>query len=104
MAGYVYLLRCADGSTYCGSTRDLDGRVWEHNQGLGAAYTRRAGRRPVELIWFWEFDGIAEAFHWEKQIQGWSRPKRELLIEGGLEAVRHWSVNERKRRAEAAES
>ncbi|MEL5992240.1 GIY-YIG nuclease family protein [Microbacterium phosphatis] len=92
MSGHVYLLRCADGST-----RDLDGRVWQHNQGLGSAYTRRRGRRPVVLIWSWEFESVAEAFHWEKQIQGWSRRKRELLVEGGLDAVKGWSARERRR-------
>ena len=40
---------------------------------------------------------MAEAFHWEKQIQGWSRRKRELLVEGGLDAVKDWSARERRR-------
>ena len=52
--------------------------MWEHNQGLGAAYTRR--RRPVSLVWSAEFENVGEAFFWKKRIQNWSRAKREALI------------------------
>ena len=77
---FVYLLRCRDDSFYVGSTFDLDRRVTEHNEGLGAAYTRR--RRPVQLVWTAEVVRIEDAFRIEKQIQGWSRAKRQALIDG----------------------
>ena len=76
----MYILQCADGSYYVGSTWNLEKRLWEHNQGLGAKYTAR--RLPVELVYAQEFDSIAEAYQREKQVQGWSRSKREALIEG----------------------
>jgi predicted GIY-YIG superfamily endonuclease len=80
---YAYLLRCADGSYYAGSTTHLDIRLAQHNSDRdGAAYTRR--RRPVVLAWSAEFESIAEAYSWEKRLQGWSRAKREALIEGRL--------------------
>ncbi len=44
---FVYLMRCADGSLYCGVTTDLARRLAEHNAGTGARYTR--ARRPVAL-------------------------------------------------------
>ncbi|GAB6175244.1 hypothetical protein JCM16814_01350 [Desulfobaculum senezii] len=44
---YVYLLRCADNSLYCGVTTDIHRRLNEHNSGKGARYTR--GRGPVRL-------------------------------------------------------
>ncbi|MDZ5621982.1 GIY-YIG nuclease family protein [Nocardioides bizhenqiangii] len=80
MTAYVYILRCADGSYYVGSTRDLEKRLWEHQIGLGASYTQR--RRPVELVWSAEYPNVGEAFFWEKRIQGWSRAKRVALING----------------------
>lgn len=43
----VYLLRCRDGSLYCGIATDLDRRVKQHNEGKGARYT--AAHRPVVL-------------------------------------------------------
>ena len=84
---YAYMVRCADGSYYVGSTPDLERRLWEHNEGLGSRYTRRPGRRPVTLVWSHEYDSIADAFAFEKQLQGWSRAKREALIAGDYEAL-----------------
>ena len=94
--GTVYILRWADGTLYVGSTLDLPRRVAEHANGMGSAYTRR--RLPVELLWSEEFVRIDDAFLWEKRIQGWSHAKRLAFIEGGLDAVRGWSVRRRKRR------
>ena len=80
---WVYILRCSDGSFYVGSTTDLDRRVWQHNNGEGAAYTRR--RTPVELVWCQVFDRIDEAWAFEKRLQTWSRAKRLALIEGRVD-------------------
>ena len=77
---HTYILRCADGSYYVGSTRDLESRVWQHSIGAGAEYTRR--RLPVTLVFAEEFERVADAYALEKRIQGWSRAKREALIEG----------------------
>ncbi len=84
---HVYILRCADGTYYVGSTRNLERRIWEHNEGLGAAYTRRPGRRPVALLWSLECSNIGDAFRLEKQVQGWSRAKREALMRGDFELL-----------------
>ena len=45
---FVYLVRCADQTLYCGITTDVDRRMAVHNQGKGAKYTR--SRTPVELL------------------------------------------------------
>jgi len=79
---WTYILECADGSFYVGSTTDLDRRLWKHNEGLGAAYTRLRRRRPVRIAWAAEFNRIDDAFAFEKRVQGWSRVKRVALIEG----------------------
>ncbi|MBF4766132.1 GIY-YIG nuclease family protein [Nocardioides islandensis] len=78
---YAYMLRCSDGSYYVGSTHNLELRLWQHQEGEdGASYTRR--RRPVTLVWSAEFEHIGAAFAFEKQVQGWSRRKREALMRG----------------------
>jgi len=82
---WTYILECADGSLYVGSTFDLERRVSEHNLGLGAAYTRIRRRRPVRLVWAAQYDRVEDAYAYEKQIQGWGRRKRLALIEGRLE-------------------
>ncbi|WP_083764856.1 GIY-YIG nuclease family protein [Geotalea uraniireducens] len=75
---YMYILECADGSYYTGSTKDLDRRLWEHQNGLGANHTAR--RLPVKLVYCEECDRIDDAFYREKQVQGWSRKKKEALM------------------------
>jgi len=76
---HVYIVECSDGSFYCGSTWDLERRLGQHNEGVGARYT--AHRRPVRLVWNCQFDSIKTAYELEKKIQGWSRAKRVALIE-----------------------
>ena len=81
---WVYIVQCADGAYYTGSTalEDVEARVWEHNNDdhRGANFTR--SRRPVCLV-FAEFsERTDDVFAREKQIQGWSRAKKKALIEG----------------------
>jgi putative endonuclease len=80
---FTYIVECADGSYYVGSTWYLERRVAEHNEGHGAEYTKR--RRPVRLVWSVQLNRIDEAFRIEKQIQGWGRAKRQALIDGRYE-------------------
>ncbi len=75
---YMYILECADESYYTGSTKDLERRLWEHQNGLGANHT--AKRLPVKLVYCEECDRIDDAFYREKQVQGWSRKKKEALM------------------------
>jgi putative endonuclease len=79
---FTYIVECADGSYYVGSTYDVERRVSEHNLGIGSSYMLRAGRRPVRLVFAAEFARIDEAFAFEKRVQGWSRAKRQALIDG----------------------
>jgi putative endonuclease len=80
MTGFVYMLECSDGSLYVGSTRNLTVRVFEHQEGRGATYTR--SRRPVTLVWHEEYEKVSHAFAREKQVQNWSRAKRLALVRG----------------------
>lgn len=80
MRAYTYILLCADGSFYTGSTKHLERRLMEHQTGEGANHTKK--RSPVKLVYYEEYNRIDEAFYQEKQIQGWSRKKKEALING----------------------
>jgi putative endonuclease len=80
MKGYLYILLCADGSFYTGSTNDLERRMKEHQAGEGANHTRK--RLPVELVYWEEYPRIVLAYNREQQIKGWSREKKIALIEG----------------------
>jgi putative endonuclease len=79
--GYFYILLCADGTFYVGSTRDLLRRLWEHRQGLGAEYTRT--RLPVRLLYFEQNERVSEAWGRERTVHGWTRSKKKKLIATG---------------------
>ena len=80
MKGYMYILQCCDESYYTGSTNNLELRLAQHQAGEGANHTKK--RLPVKLVYFEEYARIDEAFYREKQVQGWSRKKKEALIKG----------------------
>lgn len=78
---WVYILRCADGSYYTGVTGNLDQRLYLHQQGIvKTSYTYL--RRPVVLVYAEYTDDVIAAITREKQIQRWTRRKKEALIEG----------------------
>ncbi len=76
----MYILECADGSFYAGSTQNLAKRFIQHLDGEGANHTKK--RLPVKLVYCEYFNRIDYAFAREKQVQGWSRKKKIALIEG----------------------
>jgi predicted GIY-YIG superfamily endonuclease len=85
VTAWVYILRCADGSYYTGCTTHIDQRFGEHQAGIKCAYT--SIRRPVQMVWADEFQGIADAIDSERQIKRWSRAKKEALIRGDYAAL-----------------
>jgi putative endonuclease len=78
---FVYLLRCADGSLYCGWTKDVERRVAAHNTGRASRYTAR--RLPVELAAHWELDSERAARSLEWRIKQLSRSEKLELLAGG---------------------
>jgi len=79
----MYILGCSNGSYYVGSTKDLEYRLSEHQSGKGAKYTSR--RLPVKLVYSEEYERVVDAYARERQVQNWSRAKREALINGNQE-------------------
>ena len=95
MKGYMYILECSNGSYYTGSTINLERRIQQHQSGEGANHTKK--KLPVRLIYFEEFTRIDEAFYREKQVQNWSRKKKEALINGDLQELINSSIAYRDR-------
>ena len=87
MKAYMYILKCANGKYYVGSTTDLEKRIQQHQQGEGGAMFTK-GHLPVELVYFEKYERIDEAFNRERQVHGWSRAKKEALIRGDFEVLR----------------
>lgn len=92
---YVYLLRCADDSLYCGETPDLATRERDHNEGRGGSYTSK--RRPVQMIYAEQFASKSEALKREQQIKGWTREKKEALVRGDLITISARRLRQRVR-------
>jgi putative endonuclease len=67
VAAFVYLLRCADGTLYCGWSTDPERRLRQHQAGVASRYTRR--RLPVELVYTREFETRSEAMREEIRIK-----------------------------------
>ncbi len=89
---FVYILKCSDLSYYTGMTSDLEKRVTQHKDGKTYdGYT--STRRPVELIWYATCNHPKNAIKLEKQIKGWSRKKKEALINGDFENLVKYSKN-----------
>ena len=77
---FVYILRCADGTLYTGSTTDLAARERAHNQGRGAKYT--AGRGPVRVVYSEAHASRSAAQKREAELKRWTRDKKDALIAG----------------------
>jgi predicted GIY-YIG superfamily endonuclease len=75
---FVYLLRCADGSLYCGWSYDVEARVAVHNAGKGARYTR--SRLPVEVAAVFELGDEGAARREEARIKALSRREKLALV------------------------
>lgn len=80
MPAFVYLLRCRDGSLYCGWTLDLDRRLAEHLSGRASRYTR--ARLPVELAWSTAMGSRSEAMREEARIKRLPRAEKLRLVAG----------------------
>jgi putative endonuclease len=103
MSAHLYILRCADGSYYVGTTRgSLETRFAEHQAGAFNGYT--ALRRPVTLVFHQYFDRIEDAVSVERQVKGWRREKKEALIRGDLAVLPRLSRRASRRRAAHASS
>ena len=75
---YTYIVKCSDETLYTGWTNNLKKRLEAHNSGKGAKYTKN--RRPVELVYFEEYDTNQEAMKREYAIKQLSRQNNLALI------------------------
>jgi putative endonuclease len=82
----VYILECYDKSYYTGVTNDIDRRIIEHQTGkYPTCYT--FNRRPVILKHIETFTDVNQAIAFEKQVKGWSRKKKEALMQNDWDKI-----------------
>ncbi len=87
---WVYILQCSDKSYYTGQTDNLEKRRTQHqDKMIPGCYT--STRLPIQLKFSQEFMSREEALSAERQIKGWSRRKKEALINGDWQALSDYS-------------
>lgn len=82
MPHFIYILQSSDGRYYTGYTTDLERRLKEHQDGSGAKFTHGFGAEKI--LYHESFSDKSSALQREAQLKGWSRAKKEVLIEGGI--------------------
>ncbi|WP_125605770.1 GIY-YIG nuclease family protein [Lapidilactobacillus bayanensis] len=75
---YCYVVLCADGTLYTGSTNDVAKRVATHNAGKGAKYTKT--RRPVKLLYQQEFASKHDALSFEAKFKRQTRMAKVIYL------------------------
>jgi putative endonuclease len=86
VAFYVYILKCSNSGYYTGHTDNLELRLTQHHQRyFTSCYT--ATRLPAKLVFQQSFVTRSEAFNAEQQIKGWSRKKKEAMMQGNWAEV-----------------
>ena len=75
---YTYIILTEKNTLYCGYTNDLKKRFERHKSGHGAKYTRVF--KPVEIVYFAEFDTKSDAMKHEAFIKKMNRKEKEFLI------------------------
>lgn len=87
----VYIVKCTDDSYYTGITNNIELRLYQHNHSTDqSAYT--FSRRPVELVFYEAFQDVNQAIAFEKKIKGWTRKKKEALIQNNWDILKELAL------------
>jgi len=76
--GYVYILSSHSRRLYIGVTSYLEGRIWEHKNGVYEGFTKKY--HIDQLVYYEDYPDMVQAITREKQLKGWSRAKKIALI------------------------
>ncbi len=77
------MIECSNGKYYTGTTSNIERRWQEHQEGLGANYTRKYP--PKKLVFVKEYQSIDIAREVEIKVKKWSQEKKKKLISGEWE-------------------
>lgn len=75
---HVYIMASKSGTLYIGVSGNLFKRVWEHKNDIFEGFTKRYSCK--KLIYFEETNDVHIAIKREKQLKGWKRVRKEILI------------------------
>lgn len=91
---WVCIIRTGDNRLYIGHTESLERRELEQRfHAHGAKFLKGQGD-GFSVVYFEQFQTRAEAMRRERQLKGWTRAKKEALIEKDLERLKKlWFLN-----------
>ena len=76
---YVYILSNWNNQVlYIGVTNNLERRLYEHKNKLIEGFTKKYNLN--KLVYFEETTDVKSALEREKQLKGWKREKKNILI------------------------
>ena len=80
MQYFVYMLTNWNNKViYTGVTNNLERRLYEHKNGIVEGFTKKYNVH--KLVWFAYTNDVHSALEKEKQIKGWTRAKKNALVE-----------------------
>ena len=80
MTYYVYILTNRNGNVmYIGVTNNLERRLYEHKHHLADGFTHKYN--VTKLVYFEYTSDVRVALEREKELKGWSRKKKDALVE-----------------------
>jgi putative endonuclease len=94
MSAWFYILRLRSKGLYCGSTHSIEKRINDHFAGRACRTTKIDP--PISLVYTEEYPRYKEAFHREQQVKRWSRAKKNALMSGDINELKH--LAKRKKR------
>ena len=96
MAFFIYILRGSSNQLYVGHTSNLKDRTEQHiaKDWKAAKFTKDGD--GFLLVYHEEWLTQLEAMRREVQLKGWSRAKKEALINGDFEKLKELSKKHKK--------
>lgn len=84
----VYILRFSNNSLYIGQTNNLSQRLKDHESktSRSAKFSKENGE--FKLVYSENYPTLLETMRREKQLNGWTRAKKEALIKSDLEKLK----------------
>jgi putative endonuclease len=76
---WTYIVASRTGTLYIGMTNNIERRAWEHKSGKFDGFAREY--HCDRLVYYEAFENVLDAIAWEKQLKGWRRSKKIVLIE-----------------------
>ena len=91
---WVYILLCSNNRYYTGVTSNLEKRIDQHENGNPKCYTTYF--LPVKLVYSHAFESVEDAIRAEKKIKGWTRAKKDALINNDFSLIHQLSECQNK--------